>query len=275
MRLACFRHGMVVAVLLALGAQVARAEILTLLGDMSLLEKESVAVVADPTGSLPSTPVLKEVWAGGMKLQNTLTTPKGPVVTAVCLDVNGTLSVGTTYDFAVQEFDGQSGLNPAWGSYAPGDDATAAQYYAIQNAAYLFDNFRPAVPTATSTSAEILAMQQDWTELQLAVWSVLYNTTPSGAVGSARFTGSGDRWNAANAMISSAKLPGKTEYSGDLLNPTYKLQDGSWVVATGGQELLVSVTPEIPEPSTMIAAALLLLPFGASAFRVLRKRNAK
>jgi hypothetical protein len=35
----------------------------------------------------------------------------------------------------------------------------------------------------------------------------------------------------------------------------------------------ISVTQLVPEPTTMIAGALLLLPFGASTLRVLRKRQ--
>jgi hypothetical protein len=34
-----------------------------------------------------------------------------------------------------------------------------------------------------------------------------------------------------------------------------------------------NTTPIVPEPSTLIAAALLLVPFGASAMRVLRSRK--
>lgn len=49
----------------------------------------------------------------------------------------------------------------------------------------------------------------------------------------------------------------------------------SFVVGNGvgGATLLSAPTP-VPEPTTMIAGALLLLPFGASAIRILRKNRA-
>jgi hypothetical protein len=47
--------------------------------------------------------------------------------------------------------------------------------------------------------------------------------------------------------------------------------------AQGGLDTIdsyVSYTPNpVPEPTTMIAGALLLLPFGASTLRILRKRQ--
>ena len=47
---------------------------------------------------------------------------------------------------------------------------------------------------------------------------------------------------------------------------------GGWSFTTGSAPAPQVLTP-VPEPTTMIAGALLLLPFGASTLRVLRKRQ--
>jgi hypothetical protein len=56
--------------------------------------------------------------------------------------------------------------------------------------------------------------------------------------------------------------------------------DAGWAANTGGlQELTLdsinaSVPSAVPEPTTMFAGVLLLLPFGASTLRILRKSRA-
>lgn len=103
---------------------------------------------------------------------------------------------------------------------------------------------------------------KDWAALQLAVWDVIYNTDASGAVTGNRFSvtsaGSSGAWAEAQTCISA--LPDTQGYVGYLLKPT----------DTTAQELFIDVTP-IPEPTTMVASLLLLLPFGASTFRLVRK----
>jgi hypothetical protein len=52
--------------------------------------------------------------------------------------------------------------------------------------------------------------------------------------------------------------------------------DADWndvVLPSYGASINVSAVSAVPEPTTMIAGALLLLPFGASTLRVLRKRQ--
>ena len=44
---------------------------------------------------------------------------------------------------------------------------------------------------------------------------------------------------------------------------------GTWTITTTGD----CVRPVVPEPTTMIAGALLLLPFGVSTLRILRKKR--
>jgi len=47
---------------------------------------------------------------------------------------------------------------------------------------------------------------------------------------------------------------------------------GTWTITTTGD--CVRPIPPVPEPTTMIAGALLLLPFGVSTLRILRKKRA-
>jgi hypothetical protein len=106
--------------------------------------------------------------------------------------------------------------------------------------------------------------------LQLAVWAALFDTTVSGTVTGTRFTVSGGDA-VAIALASSwlLGLDGNYGLTGYLLYPS----QGREVNADGEppQELLI-VPPAVPEPTTIIAGALLLLPFGGSTLRILRKK---
>lgn len=210
--------------------------------------------------------------AGGIqinKISGDATMPSTYVT--VCTDIGGTLYLGQNYEYVtpVTPFSGQSGVNPKWGTGS--DDGSAAK--AIQNAAYLFYNYGQV------TSAGIGGTVEQKAALQLAVWEALYNTTALGGVTGTRFTVSGGDQAAidqANSWV--ADLTGKYDYTGYLLYPT----QGSEVNADGEppQELLIAdgephVQPEpVPESPTVIAGALLLLPFVASTFKILRRKHA-
>jgi hypothetical protein len=45
-------------------------------------------------------------------------------------------------------------------------------------------------------------------------------------------------------------------------------------VSSGSVDINSITVSAVPEPTTMVAGALLLLPFGASALRILRKKRA-
>ncbi len=187
----------------------------------------------------------------------------------VCTDIGGTLYLGQSYEYntPVTPFSGQSGINPTWGDGS--NDGSAAK--AIQNAAYLFYTY------GQLTSAGIGGTTEQKAALQLAVWEALYNTTSSGTVTGTRFTvSSGDTAaiSQANSWISS--LNGNYDYTGYLLYPNPL----SGVNADGEppQELLIAdgsplVVQPVPESPTVIAGALLLLPFAASTFKILRKKR--
>jgi hypothetical protein len=169
--------------------------------------------------------------------------------TTVCVDLEGRIYTGQNYTFDKVAFSGQTGLNPQWGTPAT---STTAAYQGIENAAWLFAHHN------TVTTAK------DWAALQLAVWDVIYNTDATGKVTGSRFSVTTDvdsAWDLAQTWVGS--LPRTTDYVGYLLKPT----------DTTAQELFIGVTP-VPEPTTIIAGALLLLPFGASTLRALRRNRA-
>jgi hypothetical protein len=206
--------------------------------------------------------------AGGIQINKIsggdATTPSSYVT--VCTDIEGTLYLGQNYEYntPVTPFSGLSGVNPKWGDGS--NDGSAAK--AIQNAAYLFYTFGQLTSTGIGGSTDQMAA------LQLAVWVVLYNTTADGSVTGTRFTWSGGDATVLQDVSSwlSSLAGGNGNYglTGYLLYPT----QGSVVNYDGEppQELLIAMP--VPESPTVIAGALLLLPFAASTFRILRKKHA-
>jgi hypothetical protein len=216
---------------------------------------------------------------GGIQITKTAQTPGGPSLPAnyvtVCTDIQGTLYLGQSYVYntPVTSFSGQTGVNPTWGAvntpgYVSGfgaDASNAAQ--AIQNAAHLFYTYGQLTSTGMGGTPDQMAA------LQLAVWEALYDTTASGSVVTtgARFTVSSGSDLAAIALANTwlSGLDGSYGLTGYLLYPSQK----TGVNADGEppQELLIAMP--VPEAPTVVAGALLLLPFGASAFKILRKKR--
>jgi hypothetical protein len=204
--------------------------------------------------------------AGGILINQISETPGGPSMPAsyvtVCTDIEGTLYLGQQYEYntPVTPFSGQSGVNPMWGDGS--NDGSAAK--AIQNAAHLFYAY------GQLTSAGIGGTTEQKAALQLAVWEVLYNTDANGNVTGSRFTVSGGDASAiadANNLLSG--LDGNYGLTGYLLYPNPL----SGVNSNGEppQELLIAAP--VPESPTVIAGALLLLPFAASTFKILRRKK--
>jgi hypothetical protein len=175
--------------------------------------------------------------------------------TTVCLDLRGTLFLGSTYAFTEQGFSSQTGLNPAWGN-GSGAASSGAASAAINNAAALY------------AAHENVSSATDWAALQLAVWKALYDTEANGSVittGSAqRFTvqtdPTGAAWTEAQTWL--GQLPANPNYTGYLLYPAN----------SSAQEVLIGVAA-VPEPATLAAGAILLVPFGMSSLRLLRRRS--
>jgi hypothetical protein len=208
--------------------------------------------------------------AGGILL--TRVSGSIPTFTSVCADIGGTVYLGQNYTYSdATVFNGQGGIRPSWGAGNAGilfdaswTGLTAGQQAdasaAINAAACLFYQHGSVLTTGTITERAAL---------QLAVWEALYDTTAGGttydldnSANHGRFyVSSGDADARALAETWLSEVTG-ARYVGDLLIPENHT----------AQEMLYQVTP-VPEPTTLIAGALLLLPFGASTLRVLRNHR--
>jgi hypothetical protein len=188
----------------------------------------------------------------------------------LCTDISGVVFLGQNYTYELRPFSGQTGLAPTWGATG------AAAGAAIQNAAHLFYNYYAALtPSGLGDAYGSLTTQR--AALQLAVWSALYNSTIGtislDVTSGPRFTASGGNASAialANTWL--VNLTGNYGLAGDLFYPVPSTQHGQ--VA---QELLFARPPQqivipVPEASTIIAGLLLVVPFGASTLRILRRR---
>ena len=189
----------------------------------------------------------------------------------ICTDIEATVYIGQkyTYDSPATPFSASSGVNPAWGTGGNPGSAAAA----IQNAAYLFYHYGDLAAGGIGGSVD------NMTALQLAVWDVLYNTDIGGKVTGTRFSYSGENNTVKNdvnnwiSALNSMAYVGKFGYTGFLLYPDPATSAGTVNPSFGNieppQELMIAV----PETTTIIAGALLLLPFGASTLRILNKKR--
>jgi hypothetical protein len=191
---------------------------------------------------------------------------------STCISPLGVLD-WNTHTYAEETFSAASpGYNPAdWA-------VVGGQPVGIENAQYLWRLYSPTI-IASGNAAQGAG-------LELAMWAALYNSTSYGHLGGNIFsvgtwaggtgTGTANAWyntylaglsSYNNAVDSSsgfvfedaAMVPGDPNYKG---TPT----------SGAGQELIYNTTP-VPEPTTIVAGALLLLPFGASTLRAFRKNR--
>ena len=225
---------------------------------------------------------INNAFTGGIKITEVGGPVKGLPTSyiTVCTDIQGTLYLGSTYtyDAPAHAFNGSlSGIGPSWGANnGPGVKVNnqADADMAIQNAAYLFNNYGKLTSGGLGGTAEQMAA------LQLAVWEALYDTTLSGQVtvnSSSRFKATSTGTVTSGNVISDAatlintlnglKNEGNFGISGYLLNPDPATKQGD---GEPPQELLLPV----PEPSTIVVGALALLPFGAGVLRSVRKSRA-
>lgn len=197
--------------------------------------------------------------------------------TTVCTDIGASVYLGSTYGYDLTTFAGQSGIRPNWGYDAYNGHLNAAdlateQSEAIQNAAEIF-NTHLGVLSGSSTT--------DKAALQLAVWAAVYNTGLNGQVNGITQSGGNYNLSSGRFTVSAGDQAAINEAAGWLLsvNGAYTLNgyllfpDPNTPQGNGDglpvQELLLPV----PEPTTMIAGALLLLPLGARTLRFLRRNH--
>jgi hypothetical protein len=228
------------------------------------LETLNVAIDGDNMGG---------ILCGGISITQVGSNPTmPPKYVTVCTDIEGSLYLGQDYVYnsPATSFSGQSGLSPKWGTGSQDGSAAAA----IQNAAYLFYHH------GDLTASGIGGGLDNMTALQLAIWDVLYDTTGTGKINGTRFTYSGENTAVQNDVtnwittLNGLSNTGNFGYKGSLLYPDPATSAGtvnpSFNNSEPPQELLIAV----PEAPTIIASALLLLPLGASTFRILNKRRA-
>ena len=199
---------------------------------------------------------------------------------SVCLDPAGLLDrswhVYTTLSFQ----QANPGIFPsAWKS---GTVGSVTEYWGIQNASYLWNTYGLNIVNNTGNTGH---QNERAAALEFAIWSALYNSTAYGAMN----TGTGVGVWHPNGLDSTIQDYFDTYVTG--LNNTHgniPLYTGDILRGTGynesgqQQEFLALGTPvpfsalgtPVPEPTTMIAGALLLLPFGASTLRFVRKNRA-
>lgn len=290
------KRNVVVTVMCCVGASAAEAAMVDYtIGDGGL---ESFDLSYNVSGTTYST--IDGALAGGIAITEATgsaqlgTAPNSfpASYTTLCTDIGGTVYLGSTYGYNQTGFSSQTGISPAWGYDAYNGKLSAPliineQQMAIQNAASIFyNNFNDLNGKNTTLKAA----------MQLAVWDALYNTefssnngqtqgivqgitynakTGNYSLNGGRFTvSSGDQAAINQAALWLLALNGTSTYVGDLLYPDPANQgnaDGEPV-----QELLIrtqDVAP-VPEMTTLVAGAMLLLPFGLSTLSVLRRRRA-
>lgn len=227
------------------------------------------------------------VYAGGIQISQ----PSGSKdalpnnYISLCTDFQGSLYVGKTYQYdgqAVPIASGQTGgVAPAWSS---------TESFTL--ASYLFNTYGDLGSGGLGTANKAGISVDDMAALQLAVWMVLYDstvtttkingkttttTTVNDTTGAFQVTGGSD----SNAKILALSyvttavafvngLTGNYNKMDSLLVPDPKVTY-SWQT-NSPQELMYS---SVPEPATILAGVLLLLPLGASTIRNLRKSQGK
>jgi len=255
-----------------------------------------VAAVSWAAGAVKAQDTVYTIGSGGLESFNlsmdgvtednslagsiTLTHVSGPgsSLASVCTDINGTVFLGETYSYTPPtSFNNRVGIQPNWGAGNAGttlSSPNANSLAAIQAAADIFYNHISILASGTTDQKA---------GLQLAVWAALYNTSASATsisldgtrfsvLSTANLSGSGygAGYNAGTqAAINDAisYLSGidpatlGTPFSGALLIPDPNSQNG---------EIAQEMFAPVPEAPTLIAGALLLLPFAAST---LRSRN--
>jgi hypothetical protein len=180
---------------------------------------------------------------------------------SVCLSPSGELYANTTYNYTYESFSGAAkGLNPKgyWSDYG------------IESAAWLWNKESSGVTTGAQGAG-----------LALAMLEVLYNAGANGTIianptaYAPNFGNDEAARTAYNAYLADFSAAGSSV--------TSLASYGIFVPTTGssplsGQEFIFlspndpNIQP-VPEPTTLISGALLLLPFGASTLRILRKKN--
>jgi len=174
-----------------------------------------------------------------------------------CTDVGVDWNNNTTpYTAKTFSDPSSSGVAPPW----------SKDPQAVENAAYIYNNiFLPAKKARTLTADEAAG-------IQLAIWKVLYETKANGTLDTTSFsagylqaTGFGNGITDAGTYL--------TDLQNAQADHTFAVYNETWLDPTYANSQGLIYSPCVPEPTTIIAGALLLLPFGASTLRGLRRNR--
>jgi hypothetical protein len=192
-----------------------------------------------------------------------LTQNKTYNVLTFCTDVGVDWNMNSTA-YIAKTFATSSGVAPQW----------SANPQAIQNVAYIYNKIFLPLEAGKQLNANNSA------GIQLAIWKVLYDTTSKGTLDSASLATAGNYFTAGNFQASgfgSGGIPDADAYLTQLENArspgaAFPFYTEMWLDPTGNnsQGLIYSA---IPEPATLVAGAMALVPLGAGGFRILRKRT--
>ena len=268
------RSGLCVAVASALCATVSQAGLINL-GDGNItLNNGSPLISAGQSATVKywdtvtSTYKTVSTTAGTFKLNviNPSGTPTTGTIYTYCTDVGIYWQSGQRYE-AVQFSDGDAnGIRPAW----------SALTESIENASWLYNTYY-SNPNETSyiTDAKKAA------GMQLAIWKVLYDTVDGTGIINPT------AWNTGNLQVTGGTANNANQgvsWASQLLadlnaaraNNTFTVYSDTWLhpVNENSQGMIYNDLTPVPEPTTILAGALLLLPFGASTIRYFRKNRA-
>jgi hypothetical protein len=188
---------------------------------------------------------------------------------SVCLSPLGDLSTASyTYNLVTT-------ANAAGGQYSDPPSTYVAN--GLNNALYLFNTYAGGIEAMAAGQAK----QDAGAALALAMYTALYNSTALGSAVSARTVGANftlPNLASADSGLNSdystylTDLHGAAAPANDyvLVPTTYASGNGQDMeLVVNGGDLIVGV----PEASTFVSAALLMLPFGASALRILGRKD--
>jgi len=206
---------------------------------------------------------------------------------SVCISPLGNLT-WSSYIYNVDA----STLNPIQqGTYADPSNKYASTLngngaQGLNNALYLYNNLAASIDANNSLTAQ--QKHDEGAAMALAMYTALYNSVGVGSVLSADPTVVGHGQFTLPNLASQGSAAVIADYSADmaLFNPHITDPTGYVLIPqisnpANGQdfELIVSgngnIVPGVPEASTFISAALLMLPLGASTLRILGRKNGR
>ncbi|HEY5232811.1 MAG TPA: hypothetical protein VIK35_04680 [Verrucomicrobiae bacterium] len=201
---------------------------------------------------------------------------------SVCTDFLGSLYLGQTYKYLGQTVPVTStttGIAPAWSSQ-----------YSFTLASELFNTYGDIGSGGVGTGSGPTITVEDMAALQLAVWMVLYDTstTTKNNITTAKVNYTSGNFQVSSAVNGDSDAIALAEqwvggltlnYNNidSLLKPDLSLGSQGNNNGHDPQELMYASVPicSVPEPATILAGVLLILPLGVSTIRNLRKSQIK